>query len=160
MPTLLSPRRTAGHAARSPSTSAEPIISPAPGRENVCRKKAPLPNRHTPSWAVDSPRWVAKQRREATGSPQCVGGARTVCWRAGELCGSNPARAAVRYSLGADATADFPGAAWPSRRRSIDEAFVVDRNDSSGCWLHPPHAGSRRLLGVAHQCSASRRTWI
>ncbi|TME05587.1 MAG: hypothetical protein E6I80_16705 [Chloroflexi bacterium] len=98
---------------------------------------------------------MAKQRREATGSPQCVGGARTVCWRAGELCGSNPARAAVRYSLGADATADFPGAAWPSRRRSIDEAFVVDRNDSSGCWLHPPHAGSRRLLGVAHGGTAS-----
>ncbi|OLB74568.1 MAG: hypothetical protein AUI14_23230 [Actinobacteria bacterium 13_2_20CM_2_71_6] len=43
-------------------TSATPIISAAPGSENVCRRKCPPPKRQTPSWAVDSSRRVAKPK--------------------------------------------------------------------------------------------------
>ena len=97
-----------------------------------------------------SPRWWAKRQVVAGCLPQRVDGARAGYRPAGVLCGSNLARIRVRDPLGADAAAHSPGAAWRSQRRSIDTARAMDRDDTCGCWLHTPRAGSRRLLGGTH----------
>src|SRR6266700_1358920 len=60
--------------------------------EELDRDLASRWSTHAARGTGSRPRGKAKLRREAAGSPQCVGAARAACRRAGALSGSNPAK--------------------------------------------------------------------
>ena len=92
------------------------------------------------------PLGLTKLPRVARGPPRGVDVARVADICAGALCGSNLARAAVRNPRAADAEADSPVEASPSRCHSTGTAHAAGSADNCGCWLHTQCVGFHQLL--------------